>query len=44
MDEPYSLIKIHLMKSIPGVQNTRTILILSTVKEDQSVDPDELLK
>ena len=35
---------LHLVKSIPGVQNTRTILILSTVKEDQSVDPDELLK
>ena len=35
---------LNTIKSIPGVQNTRTILILSTVKEDQSVDPDELLK
>lgn len=35
---------LNQVKSIPGVQNTRTILILSTVKEDHSVDPDELLK
>ncbi len=35
---------LNLVKSIPGVQNTRTILILSTVKEEHSVDPDELLK
>lgn len=35
---------LNQVKSIPGVQNTRTILILSTVKEEHSVDPDELLK
>ena len=35
---------LNLVKSIPGVQNTRTILILSSVKEEHSVDPDELLK
>lgn len=35
---------LNMVKSIPGVQNTRTILILSTVKEDPSIDPDELLK
>ena len=35
---------LNLVKSIPGVQNTRTILILSSVKDEHSVDPDELLK
>ena len=35
---------LNMVKSIPGVQNTRTILSLSPVKEDQSVDPYELLK
>ena len=35
---------LNSVKSIPGVQNTRTILILSTVKDEHSVDPDELLK
>ena len=35
---------LNTVKSLPGVQNTRTILILSTVKDEHSVDPDELLK
>ena len=35
---------LNMVKSIPGVQNTRTILILSTIKEEPSIDPDELLK
>ncbi|MBQ7491295.1 MAG: Lrp/AsnC family transcriptional regulator [Clostridia bacterium] len=35
---------LNMVKSIPGVQNTRTILILSTVKDEHSVDPSELLK
>ena len=32
------------VKSVSGVMATRTIVILSTVKEEFSVDPEELLK
>ena len=35
---------LNAVKALPGVSNTRTILILSTVKEEHSVDPDELLR
>ncbi len=35
---------LNAVKALPGVSNTRTILILSTVKEEHSVDPDEVLR
>ncbi len=35
---------LNLIKSVTGVQNTKTIVILSTVKDEHSVDPDELIK
>lgn len=35
---------LNLVKSVPGVLNTKTVVILSTVKEEHSIDPDELIK
>ena len=35
---------LNAVKSVSGVQNTKTIVILSTLKNEHSVDPDELLK
>ncbi len=32
------------VKSVNGVMGTRTIVILSTIKDEHSVDPEELLK
>jgi len=35
---------LNAVKSVSGVQNTKTIVILSTLKNEHSIDPDELLK
>jgi len=35
---------LNTVKGAVGVQSTRTIVILSTIKEEHSIDPDELLK
>ena len=35
---------LNSIKSVTGVQNTQTIVILSTVKNEHSIDPDELIK
>ena len=35
---------LNAIKSIGGVNQTRTLVILSTVKNSHSIDPDELLK
>ncbi len=35
---------LNIIKSISGVQGTRTMVILSTSKHEHSVNPDELIK
>ncbi len=35
---------LNAVKSVTGVKATRTIVILSTIKNEFSVDPDELIK
>ena len=35
---------LNAVKSISGVQGTKTIVVLSTVKNENSIDPDELIK
>ena len=35
---------LNAVKSVSGVQNTKTIVILSTLKNEHAIDPDELLK
>jgi Lrp/AsnC family leucine-responsive transcriptional regulator len=35
---------LNSVKSVTGVQNTLTIVILSTIKSEHSIDPEELLK
>jgi len=35
---------LNAVKSTTGVQGTRTIVILSTIKNEHSIDPEELIK
>lgn len=35
---------LNAVKALPGVSNTRTLLVLSTIKEKHSIDPDEILR
>lgn len=35
---------LNAVKGIAGVQNTKTIVILSTIKNEHSIDPEELLR
>ena len=35
---------LNQIKSVNGVKMTKTIVILSTVKNEYSVDPEEILK
>ena len=35
---------LNQVKSVSGVKMTKTIVILSTVKNEHSIDPEEILK